>query len=89
MKARSLSTKEATFGTLPALLGTAEIQKLARAEHWRYVLSSEDNPADGISRGKNLVDLITPTRWACAPAFLCQPPANPALGFTSTPAGER
>lgn len=53
----------------------AEIQELVGAESWRYV-PSEENPADDITRGKSLKDLIKPNRWTDGPAFLHQPHAS-------------
>lgn len=46
-----------------------EILDFSSPEDWRYVASSL-NPADNITRGKRLLDLIAPTRWATGPTFL-------------------
>ena len=60
----------------------AEIQELVGADNWRYV-PSEENPADNITCGKSLADLVKPNHWTCGLAFLHQPPAewptNPAV----------
>ncbi|KAL0153566.1 hypothetical protein M9458_051180 [Cirrhinus mrigala] len=50
----------------------AEIQSLTNIESWRYV-DSVSNPADIITRGQPLKDLIPPGRWSNGPNFLHQP----------------
>ncbi len=51
----------------------AEIQELTNPQAWRYVDSAR-NPADDITRGKTLKDLVEPNRWRQGPSFLLQPP---------------
>ncbi|KAK0132488.1 Gag-Pro-Pol polyprotein [Merluccius polli] len=51
----------------------AEIQELTKGQEWRYV-DSQNNPADDLTRGKQLSDLAKPCRWNQGPAFLLQPP---------------
>ncbi len=53
----------------------AEIQELMPSATWRYI-RSEDNPADSITRGKRLCDLVTGSQWNQGPSFLKLPPAN-------------
>ncbi|XP_023811839.1 uncharacterized protein LOC110015208 [Oryzias latipes] len=50
----------------------AEIQELTESQSWRYVTTSE-NPADDLTRGKRLQDLTSQSRWACGPSFLQLP----------------
>ncbi|XP_027861387.1 uncharacterized protein LOC114137071 [Xiphophorus couchianus] len=50
----------------------AEIQELTDSCAWQYVTTS-DNPADDLTRGKRLRDLTCPSRWACGPSFLQLP----------------
>lgn len=63
----------------------AEIQELTDCAEWRYV-NSEENPADDLTRGKNLQDLIGPNRWHNGPKFLMQPqekwPSHPNSQFS-------
>lgn len=47
----------------------AEIQELTDSQSWRYV-TTYDNPADDLTRGKRLQDLTVQSRWACGPPFL-------------------
>lgn len=49
----------------------AEIQELTKPEDWRYVASAL-NPADDLTRGKTLSELIQPQRWNLGPPFLLQ-----------------
>ena len=51
----------------------AEIQELTDPQSWRYVTSSQ-NAADDITRGKTLQELSSKGRWRDGPAFLCQAP---------------
>ncbi|KAJ8400031.1 hypothetical protein AAFF_G00400700 [Aldrovandia affinis] len=51
----------------------AEIQELTDSQAWRYVETSE-NPADDLTRGKTLQDLIGENRWTQGPPFLWLPP---------------
>lgn len=53
------------------LVGTrfAEIQELTQDHEERYV-NSLSNPADDVTRGKTLAELIQPNQWAEGPAFL-------------------
>lgn len=51
----------------------AEIQELTHPHTWRYVDSAQ-NPADDITRGKSLLELIKPNRWSQGPPFLLLPP---------------
>ncbi|XP_077363581.1 uncharacterized protein LOC144007644 [Festucalex cinctus] len=53
----------------------AEIQELTSPESWRYIDSAR-NPADDITRGKRLQDLVKPNRWSQGPPFLLQPPED-------------
>ncbi|KAL7866046.1 hypothetical protein SRHO_G00112930 [Serrasalmus rhombeus] len=53
----------------------AEIQELTESETWRYV-DSLRNPADDITRGKKLSQLVEDTRWFQGPAFLSRPEAE-------------
>lgn len=48
---------------------TSEIRQLTRVEDWHHI-SSENNPADIISRGANLNDLISSCLWWHGPSFL-------------------
>ncbi|XP_070410955.1 uncharacterized protein [Nothobranchius furzeri] len=50
----------------------AEIQELTEGSTWRYV-STSDNPADDLTRGKTLHELSQPNRWSQGPQFLHQP----------------
>lgn len=49
-----------------------EILELTSASQWRYV-NSNQNPADDITRGKSIQELITQDRWHRGPAFLYLP----------------
>ena len=51
----------------------AEIQELTEDCTWRYV-DSEQNPADELTRGKTLQELIDPNRWSQGPPFLLRSP---------------
>ncbi|KAJ8361750.1 hypothetical protein AAFF_G00427900 [Aldrovandia affinis] len=51
----------------------AEIQELTDSQAWRYVETPE-NPADDLTRGKTLQDLIGENRWTQGPPFLWLPP---------------
>ena len=51
----------------------AEIQELTDQHTWRYV-DSPQNPADDITRGKALQDLVRPNRWSQGPPFLLRDP---------------
>ncbi|KAK7880057.1 hypothetical protein WMY93_033275 [Mugilogobius chulae] len=51
----------------------AEIQELTDRHAWRYVTSTE-NPADDLTRGKKLQELTSQSRWACGPPFLLLSP---------------
>ena len=53
----------------------AEIQDLTGSDTWRYVPSSH-NPADDITRGKSLSNLVGKDRWSQGPQFLKLPPAQ-------------
>lgn len=53
----------------------AEIQEITASATWCYVRSA-DNPADDITRGKPLRDLVTGSRWSQGPAFLKLPPGS-------------
>lgn len=53
----------------------AEIQELTASATWSYI-RSEDNPADSITRGKRLCDLVTGSQWNQGPSFLKLPTAN-------------
>ncbi|XP_019204872.1 uncharacterized protein LOC109196100 [Oreochromis niloticus] len=53
----------------------AEIQELTSSHQWRYVTSAE-NPADDITRGKELCSLSADSRWAQGPEFLQQSSAH-------------
>ncbi|XP_073718037.1 uncharacterized protein [Misgurnus anguillicaudatus] len=53
----------------------AEIQELTESDTWHYIQSS-DNPADAITRGKSLSELIKDIRWNQGPAFLRQTSAS-------------
>lgn len=48
-----------------------EIQELTSPEQWKYV-PSDLNPADDITGGKTLVDLIGSSHWSQGPYFLAQ-----------------
>lgn len=65
----------------------AEIQDLTSPHTWHYV-SSTNNPADDITRGKSLQDLIPPNRWHDGPLFLHQSseqwPQHPVVQDTET-----
>lgn len=60
----------------------AEIQELTAAATWQYI-RSEDNPADDITRGKHLCDLVEGSQWIQGPSFLKLPladwPKQPSL----------
>ena len=49
----------------------SEIQDLTKKDNWNYI-TSENNPADIISRGANLNDLINVPLWWYGPPFLLQ-----------------
>lgn len=49
-----------------------EILELTSASQWRYV-NSNQNPADDITRGKPVQELITQDRWHKGPSFLYLP----------------
>lgn len=51
----------------------AEIQELTDRQGWCYVETSE-NPADDLTRGKRLQDLMGKNCWADGPPFLRLPP---------------
>ncbi|KAK7916727.1 hypothetical protein WMY93_012488 [Mugilogobius chulae] len=51
----------------------AEIQELTEGCNWRYV-STTDNPADDLTRGKALQELSQSSRWSQGPHFLRQHP---------------
>ena len=51
----------------------AEIQELTDLHAWRYVDSSR-NPADDLTRGKTLQELVRPNRWCQGPEFLQSSP---------------
>ncbi|KAI3375182.1 hypothetical protein L3Q82_021085, partial [Scortum barcoo] len=51
----------------------AEIQELTERHVWRYV-DSVRNPADDVTRGKGLKELVEPNRWSQGPSFLLQGP---------------
>lgn len=53
----------------------AEIQELTDLKAWRHV-DSVRNPADDLTRGRNLKDLTRPDRWIMGPEFLIQPQSN-------------
>lgn len=63
----------------------AEIQELTDSQSWRYVTTC-DNLADDLTRGKRLQDLTVQSRWACGPLFLQlhrdQWPEHPATPCT-------
>ncbi|XP_062414781.1 uncharacterized protein LOC134107206 [Pungitius pungitius] len=49
----------------------SEIQELTDRQAWRYV-DTRSNPADDITRGKTLLELMEPGRWSQGPPFLKQ-----------------
>lgn len=51
----------------------AEIQELTNRHVWRYV-DSANNPAEDVTRGKRLRELVVPNRWSQGPSFLLQSP---------------
>ncbi|XP_061913471.1 uncharacterized protein LOC133656402 [Entelurus aequoreus] len=51
----------------------AEIQELVEGSTWRYV-STHENPADDLTRGKTLLELTQPNRWGQGPQFLLRHP---------------
>ncbi|KAK0156275.1 hypothetical protein N1851_000422 [Merluccius polli] len=51
----------------------AEIQELTDGHVWRYV-DSANNPADDVTRGKRLSELVELNRWSQGPCFLLQGP---------------
>lgn len=53
----------------------AEIQELTDGHAWRYVDTAR-NPADDVTRGKKLRELIQPNRWSLGPAFLLNSPVS-------------
>ncbi|XP_052405908.1 uncharacterized protein LOC127951863 [Carassius gibelio] len=53
----------------------AEIQELTAGCTWRYVDSAR-NPADDVTRGKTLAELVMPNRWSQGPSFLLKGPAE-------------
>lgn len=59
----------------------AEIQKNTEIKNWRHVPSAQ-NPADLITRGSKLTDLIKNKLWWHGPSFLLKPIENwPQLNF--------
>ncbi|XDV26786.1 hypothetical protein PO909_030419 [Leuciscus waleckii] len=62
----------------------AEIQELTDKCSWHYV-SSADNPADDLTKGKSLQYLAAPNRWSQGPSFLLQDPKEwPVIPKTET-----
>ncbi|XP_056121116.1 uncharacterized protein LOC130099439 [Rhinichthys klamathensis goyatoka] len=62
----------------------AEIQELTDKCSWHYV-SSADNPADDLTKGKPLQYLAASNRWSQGPSFLLQDPKDwPVLPTTET-----
>ncbi|XP_046577406.1 uncharacterized protein LOC124285249 [Haliotis rubra] len=61
----------------------AEIQNLTDTHCWRYV-NTQQNPADDITRGLSVKDLVEESRWRNGPAFLRQSadewPESPSTG---------
>jgi hypothetical protein len=53
----------------------AEIQELTEAATWQHI-RSEDNPADNITQGKHLCELVEGSQWNQGPPFLKLPLAN-------------
>lgn len=53
----------------------SEIQTLTNVENWHYINSAQ-NPADIISRGLNMSELINRTLWWHGPEFLLEPLDN-------------
>lgn len=53
----------------------AEIQELTDLKAWHYIDSTR-NPADDLTRGKNLKDLTEWNRWTQGPEFLLQPQSS-------------
>ncbi|XP_053596241.1 uncharacterized protein LOC128668099 [Microplitis demolitor] len=71
------------INTPPHLLKTfvanrvAEIQRLSHRCHWRHV-SSQDNPADSISRGQTPAEFVANSIWQTGPSWLqCEPSTWP------------
>ncbi|XP_053596567.1 uncharacterized protein LOC128668212 [Microplitis demolitor] len=71
------------INTPPHLLKTfvanrvAEIQRLSNRCHWRRV-SSQDNPADSISRGQTPAEFVANSIWQTGPSWLqCEPSTWP------------
>ncbi|XP_073334837.1 uncharacterized protein [Pagrus major] len=66
----------------------ADIQELTEDSPWRYV-SSGDNPADDITRGLALSQLLGRNRWSHGPLFLWQDesswPASPDISLSEDP----
>lgn len=53
----------------------SEIQELTEHCSWRFV-DSDNNPADDLTRGRMLKDMLEPSRWSQGPPFLLQDPAE-------------
>lgn len=51
------------------------IQELTNPSSWRYV-ESANNPADDITRGKTLSEMVERSRWSQGPPFLWQSPSE-------------
>lgn len=51
----------------------SEIQDLTALHTWQYV-DSANNPADDLTRGKTLAELVAPNRRIQGPSFLRSPP---------------
>ncbi|XP_067260302.1 uncharacterized protein [Chanodichthys erythropterus] len=62
----------------------AEIQELTNQCSWRYVTSA-DNPADDLTKGRSLSYLATPNRWSQGPPFLLLDPQEWPVLPTSEP----
>lgn len=64
---------------------TPEIQDLTDVNSWRYV-DSQSNPADDVTRGKNLQELAQPQRWSHGPPFLLYPETQwPVYPLSASP----
>ncbi|XP_016393730.1 uncharacterized protein LOC107728153 [Sinocyclocheilus rhinocerous] len=62
----------------------AEIQELTEKCSWHHV-SSADNPADDLTKGRPLQYLAAPNRWSQGPSFLLQDPKEwPVIPKTET-----
>lgn len=70
----------------------ADIQELTEGSPWRFV-SSGDNPADDITRGLTLSQLLGQNRWSYGPQFLWQGesswPASPDVSSSDDPVEQR